>query len=127
MYYSRTDIAIKDIRDGASNTIIVGEMSTPPNMVSYARYWPRGRYHSTQRVSHVPMNSFPGAGCWSHTAGPNPWDCLTDISFGSFHEGGAFFTFADGAVKFLSENMDMTTYKALATRAGNELIDDQDY
>ena len=43
------------------------------------------------------------------------------------HEGGAFFLFADGAVSFLSENIDMGTYKSLATQAGNEIVDDEDY
>ena len=42
------------------------------------------------------------------------------------HEGGAFFAVADGQVRFLSENIDMTAFRALSTRANNEIIDDED-
>ena len=45
----------------------------------------------------------------------------------SKHEGGAFFLMCDGQVRFVSENIDMSAYRALATRANNELIDDEDY
>ena len=125
--FNVSSVRISEVLDGTSNTLMVGEINTPGNMTAYAPKWSTGRYHQSQRVSHVPMNSFPGAGCWSHAAGPDPWDCLTAYNFGSCHEGGAFFTFADGAVKFLSENMDMTAFKALGTRNGNELIDDTDF
>jgi prepilin-type processing-associated H-X9-DG protein len=48
-------------------------------------------------------------------------------SFASRHEGGAFFLFCDGGVKFITENIDMSTYRALSTIANNEIVDDEDY
>ena len=30
-------------------------------------------------------------------------------------------------VRFISENIDLTVWRALSTRAGNELLDDEDY
>ena len=45
----------------------------------------------------------------------------------SEHEGGVFALFADGSVRFLSENMDVTTLRALCTMAGNEAVDDRDF
>jgi len=30
-------------------------------------------------------------------------------------------------VRFLSENIDISTYRALSSIAGNEMIDDEDY
>ena len=78
-----------------------------------------GRYSYNCRVTGVPINSYPATG--SGHAFPIPAD------FGSFHEGGAFFCFADGQVRFLSENIDQSTFSALGTRAGNELVDDEDY
>ena len=47
--------------------------------------------------------------------------------FSSYHEGGVFFTFADGSAKFLSENIDMSVYRALSTIDNNEIVDDEDY
>ena len=64
----------------------------------------------------APINSFPGV-----HAGNYPFQ------FSSDHEGGCFVCFADGAVRFLSENIDQTTLTALGTRAVNELVDDEDY
>jgi hypothetical protein len=49
--------------------------------------------------------------CWS------PWG-----RFWSWHVGGTHFLLADGAVRFLSTSMDHKTFKALSTRAGNEVI-----
>jgi uncharacterized protein DUF1559 len=48
-------------------------------------------------------------------------------TFRSAHEGGGFFVFMDGQVRFLSENIDTATYRALSTIANNEIVDDEDY
>ena len=52
---------------------------------------------------------------------------MSDLPISSMHEGGAFCGFADGQVRFISENIDMSTYRALSTRANNEIVDDEDY
>ncbi len=41
---------------------------------------------------------------------------------GSYHTGGAQFCLADGSVRFISENISMTTYRRLATRDGGEVV-----
>lgn len=41
---------------------------------------------------------------------------------GSYHVGGAQFALGDGSVRFISQNINMTTYRALSTRAGAEVI-----
>jgi prepilin-type N-terminal cleavage/methylation domain-containing protein len=40
----------------------------------------------------------------------------------SFHVGGIHAVFADGAVRFVSENIDALTWAALITRAGGEVV-----
>jgi prepilin-type N-terminal cleavage/methylation domain-containing protein len=117
--YERSRTRIRDIRDGTSQTVLVGECNSPSPNVTEPRRVFAGRYSYNCRVTGVPMNSYPTTG--SGHAFPIPAD------FGSFHEGGAFFLFGDGQVRFLSENMDQTTFSALGTRAGNELVDDEDY
>jgi prepilin-type N-terminal cleavage/methylation domain-containing protein len=42
----------------------------------------------------------------------------------SFHVGGAQFTFGDGAVRFLSENINFATFISLTTPNGGEIVGD---
>ena len=46
---------------------------------------------------------------------------INDLPFASLHDGrGAHFVRGDGSVEFLSEDVAITVYKALCTRAGGE-------
>jgi hypothetical protein len=44
--------------------------------------------------------------------------------FSSAHPGGANFTIGDGAVRFISQNVNPATLKNLANRADGELPED---
>ncbi len=45
-------------------------------------------------------------------------------AYGSMHSGGANFSFADGSVTFISQNISYTVFRAIGTRAGSEPIND---
>ena len=57
-----------------------------------------------------------------------PEDILIDVSkdklpeFGGFSEGGGYVGLADGAVRFISNQLDIKTLKAIFTRAGGEPV-----
>ncbi len=54
------------------------------------------------------------------TLGPQWWARLGAI--GSYHPGGANAALADGSVRFLRENTDISTLRSLSTRAGGETL-----
>jgi prepilin-type N-terminal cleavage/methylation domain-containing protein/prepilin-type processing-associated H-X9-DG protein len=96
-------VAIKDIRDGTSNTIAIGEAA----------------WHSQKDVAAATNSQWvdDDMGFWfgaTVTAGDENHMRKTvgainygedDDAFGSYHTGGAHFLFADGHVAFLSENI----------------------
>ena len=70
---------------------------------------------------------------YNHAAGPNPPfpDCAQDSyarhtnvgglhAADSYHTGGANLLLLDGSVRFTADAVDLTTWRALATRAGGE-------
>ena len=77
--------------------------------------------------------SFQGTGgAYTHTMAPNDWPCHSlggsdwlgqnGMSANSLHTGGVHVLMADGAVKFVSQNIDFQTWVAVGTRNGNEIV-----
>ena len=113
--FNNSSVRIRDVRDGTSQTLMLGEMIHERKERRYIHY---GVYSVTIRCAGVAMNR--------ECLGSNCTSTAWALDFSSMHEGGAFFAFADGQVRFLSENIDMTAFRALSTRANNEIIDDED-
>lgn len=127
---------LSDVKDGTSNTIMLGEcagredvwrgnVKYPVKYTGTPRIRARGgawattdnAYEIGQRKAwHASFDPIPGPVRINNS---NEWGHC----FYSFHSGGANFTFADGSVRFLDENIDLHVLATLNTRAGNE----QDY
>ena len=110
-------VTIADISDGTSHTLLVGELAWD---VGHFHTWPAGisdgwQYTPMLRNVAYPLNSY----AFSWEAGTT---LANDVSFGSRHPGGAHFGLADGSVQFLSENVRLEVFKALASRAGAEVV-----
>ena len=56
-------------------------------------------------------------------AGPILWSWENNESFRSRHPGGLHFAFADGSVRFIREDIELTTYRGLATIQGGEAVE----
>ena len=126
VFFRNSQIAFRDITDGLSQTLAVGERShflgpaTWTGSVTGALlYDGDGDMVGTPVVETGPGmvlgHSGEGAGPGANRSEPN--------QFYSLHPGrGVNFLFADGHVAFLKATMNYKTYVALSTRSGNEVI-----
>ncbi|EMI57633.1 protein containing DUF1559 [Rhodopirellula sallentina SM41] len=46
---------------------------------------------------------------------------LMELSFGSYHTGGAYFLLCDGSVQFITESINQDIYTGLGSRDGHEV------
>lgn len=114
---------ISDIVDGTSNTVGVFEnhhwnfSKRFPGEQNKAIAWftPIGAIDVMQK----PINFSADA-----VAGGNGGDDTRCSAFSSTHVGGAHALMCDGTVRFISENVGLSVYQAIATRAGGEVVGD---
>jgi prepilin-type N-terminal cleavage/methylation domain-containing protein len=133
---------ISDIRDGSSNTALVGETMYIPFDERYGGggwHWAsgaraRGDLDATgvggSSINHsVLSQTFNGinncAHSYTHEQALGVGGAVRAhgghmMGFSSFHTGGAHKGFADGSISFLSENMDTRTYRLLGPIADGE-------
>jgi len=127
-------VAHRDITDGLSSTICVGERSTNLNLGRGQATW-AGSVTSADFWSCAPnpFDSDGGGFCvhedgsgmtLGHTGeGHGPGDPYGDINqFLGRHGRGANFLFCDGHVIFLRGTIQYPLYKALSTRAWGEVL-----
>jgi prepilin-type N-terminal cleavage/methylation domain-containing protein len=118
-----TSLPIQFIRDGASNTFFAGERSFAGSVS-----WAGVSYDitcSAPTQTNTNILPSPVSSNGHHVLGTTQFRMNTNnAGFSSPHIGGGHMLFGDGAVRFLSENMDALTYQALSTRQGGEIIGD---
>jgi prepilin-type N-terminal cleavage/methylation domain-containing protein/prepilin-type processing-associated H-X9-DG protein len=100
------------IGDGTSNTFMIGE--DIPSLDQWCS-WPYA--NNAVGTCAIPPNvSAPGGGTYP------VWNWQNNESFRSRHPGGLQFAYADGSVHFVSNSIDLATYRALATINGGEVV-----
>ena len=111
-----TCIKLKQVSDGTSHTLLVGEERLSPDTA--------GKLDNTPTVHWMEPYSL-GSSIWGIN-GPNDPATVgaAHQGWGSYHTGGAHFAFADGSVQFLNDMIDMMVLSNLATRNGGELSGD---
>lgn len=126
IFFRNSNIGIREIPDGTSQTIAAGERShklgesTWVGAVTNAVLYPT----NNDGVGYPRTETAPGM-VLGHSGGRRgPGDPMGEVNqFHSLHYGGGvIFLFADGHCNFLKTTMDNKIYKALSTRAGAEVI-----
>jgi prepilin-type N-terminal cleavage/methylation domain-containing protein/prepilin-type processing-associated H-X9-DG protein len=126
LFFRNSAVAFRDVLDGTSQTLAVGERSfrlgeaTWIGSVTGAVLYP----DNNDGIGYPRTESAPGM-TLGHAGGRlGPGAPTGEVNqFYSLHSGrGVNFLFADGHVAYLKTTMNYNTYRALATRAGNEVI-----
>lgn len=111
MLYHNSYVRIRDVVDGTSNTFLAGERKTNETLGWFSTW--AGRAAEGEEAFQRVLGSF------DHP--PNDPSAHFD-DFSSWHAGGAQFLFADGHVRFVTENVDLNTYQGAATIRGTEVL-----
>jgi len=110
-----TAISYRGIPDGASNTIFHGEKTLTGADIS----WLSGTRSTLRNTGHLPNrfpNLRPATSLRPGELPPELANPLTVGGFGSHHTGGCNLAMGDGAVRFVSENINEILFSNLGSR-----------
>ncbi|QDT66489.1 DUF1559 domain-containing protein [Calycomorphotria hydatis] len=136
IFYPNSRIRIRDITDGTTNTLLLGE-----NIMSPFPYEPTETgiqqdrnmsWASTMECSSgwvLPLNTarpeYPINSQFIDVHGTQPPRSSESAkSFGSFHVGGCQFAISDGSVHFISENIDEQLLDNLCHKSDGNVVDE---
>ena len=113
--YLNSEVRYRDVRDGASNTIFVGEKFTREGTLGWMSGTPSTLRNTGSTIADPPTKRGPSG--LAPALGPEAVG-----GFGSYHTGGSMFTFGDGSVRFLSQNMDVKLFSLLGSCSDGSLV-----
>ena len=114
---------LDDLRDGTSNTRIIGEFVHSDKQGDYAGYpgsvrgWIRSNNGDGKGSYAFKVIEYPINADLDRIADGIPFNHL---QMGSYHPNGAQFLAGDGSVHFISENIELELYRSLCTVDGGE-------
>lgn len=120
MFGDNSKCTLTDVKDGTSNTVMMGETTRDVYNGGTNAWGYRGHVMVGLNIVSYPINQ------WIYYSVPpvvNPPGKLASWSYaGSVHTGGAHFLLADGSVRFISENVDSVTRVRLAYMGDGQVV-----
>ncbi|QDU59535.1 hypothetical protein Pan216_03640 [Planctomycetes bacterium Pan216] len=117
-------VSLRDITDGSSKTMIVGERASRLPGDANDRYTHWAGLRDGEEDGSGWRGPFEVAGSTGfHMNTPQIANWQFRAWFTSPHVGGVHFLMADGATVFLSETMDFTTYQNLSDIGDGKIVD----
>ena len=126
---------LDDVKDGTSNTLMVGEIITPDDVNTWNSVGRTSVAMGSGFTTFLTPNSAANDrsnNCYNRLSGGQLGQLCTDHgdddwrlnvhAIRSLHVGGAQVTLGDGSCRFISENIDLNLYRALGTRNGGETV-----
>lgn len=107
-------IEMRDVNDGSSNTISIGESAYFNKPINQPVWIGAGGQDETclfKTIRTEPINCFLTQQSIQGMLTTSQDDCAF-----SWHSGGAYFAFVDGSVHFLADDIDGTLYERLGSR-----------
>jgi len=113
LFFHNSRLRFAHIRDGLSNTLMIGERSSFLGYSTWTGVVPDGAEAMDRIVGICDLPPNPN---------PDDYDEEGEMDdFSSYHVKGTQFLFADGSVKWIDQDIDVNIYHALATRTGGEV------
>ena len=136
MYFTDTATKFADVRDGLSNTVMIGESRQEKWRESYGPFWGSGTHTSSHGTVYWPAHrwaptTLPNApwynyGSWSDSS-QNPKGLPYAWRISSLHPGGVNMTMGDGSVRFIKDTINAYTWWSLQTIRDGEVISADQY
>ncbi|HEU5119170.1 MAG TPA: DUF1559 domain-containing protein, partial [Isosphaeraceae bacterium] len=135
-FYCDLSTSISDVKDGTSNTTMIGETRQEHYSKSYTPYWGVGSHTAVHLACHptyysgkpypayvnylpnAPYNTIPP----SNTPGYNARRLQYAWAMGSMHPGGINVAFVDGSVHFIKNTINPNAWWAINTMNGQEIV-----
>jgi len=120
-------IALRDVSDGTTNTLFIGETLPSENIHMLVFHWYSTygtQLNSTIIPINYPVDENDQSWCGANSGGPQHSMTNNSVAWGfrSRHPQGANFAFVDGSIHFITQGIDYKTYQLLGCRNDGQAV-----